>query len=127
MVLGLYYLTKELKSTPERKVKGEGRTFYSAEEVIIALNEQQVELHAKIKVRARVEDKATGALSIQRIDTTVGRVIFNQVVPETVPYINVELKKKDLKLVIGDMIRRTNIPITAEFLDGLLKAVFLSN
>jgi DNA-directed RNA polymerase subunit beta' len=124
MVLGLYYLTKELKSTPERKVKGEGHTFYSAEEVIIALNEQQVELHAKIKVRARVEDKVTGALSIQRIDTTVGRVLFNQVVPETVPFINVELKKKDLKLVIGDMIRRTNIPITAEFLDNIKELGF---
>src|SRR5690606_35593011 len=84
MVLGLYYLTKERKSTPERHVAGEGRRFYSAEEVIIAYNEGQADLHATIQVKAKVEEEDGGPLSIKLISTSVGRVLFNQVVPETV-------------------------------------------
>jgi DNA-directed RNA polymerase subunit beta' len=57
MILGLYYLTKPRKSTADIKVKGEGKTFYSAEEVVIAFNEGQIDLHATIKVRARVENE----------------------------------------------------------------------
>ena len=56
MVLGLYYLTKERKSIPENPVRGEGSRFYSAEEVIIAYNEKQVDLHAAIKCRVRTEE-----------------------------------------------------------------------
>jgi DNA-directed RNA polymerase subunit beta' len=86
MILGLYYITKERKGTPERPVLGEGLTFYGAEEVIIAYNEKRAELHAPIKCRVKV--KENGELKYKLINTTVGRVLFNQVVPEEVGYIN---------------------------------------
>src|SRR6187455_2717061 len=57
MVLGLYYLTKGRKSTPEHPVKGEGKKFYSSEEVIVAFNEGKISKHAIVKVRATVKDK----------------------------------------------------------------------
>src|SRR4051812_28802047 len=81
MVLGLYYTTKGRKSEGKSKVKGEGRIFYSSEELIIAHNEGQVDLHAWIKVMGRVADEK-GKLSKKLIETTVGRVLFNEVVPE---------------------------------------------
>jgi DNA-directed RNA polymerase subunit beta' len=122
MVLGLYYLTKERSSTPEIKVLGEGRRFYSSEEVIIALNEKQVDLHAKIKVKGRVEEN--GEMVIKLIDTTVGRVLVNEVVPASVPFINELLTKKTLKKIIGDIIKRTNFHITANFLDDIKELGF---
>ena len=76
MVLGLYYITKSRKSTEELKVRGEGKTFYSSEEVIIAYNENKVDLHAPIKCRVNVLDE-NGELVWKIIETTVGRVIFN--------------------------------------------------
>lgn len=118
MVLGLYYITKEKRSAGDIKVKGEGRAFYSAEEVIIAYNEGQLDLHACIKVRARVEDDKGGMVT-KLIDTTTGRVIFNEVAPKQVPYINMLLTKKNLKTVIGDVLERTNFAVTAEFLDNI--------
>jgi DNA-directed RNA polymerase subunit beta' len=95
MVLGLYYLTKERKSIDDNPVKGEGRRFYSAEEVIIAYNEGQLDLHAGIECRVRSEEN--GEKTAKRIKTTVGRVLFNQAVPEEVPYINELLTKRNLK------------------------------
>ncbi len=118
MVLGLYYITKEKRSVGDLKVKGEGRAFYSAEEVIIAYNEGQLDLHACIKVRARVEDDKGGMVT-RLIDTTTGRVIFNEVAPKQVPYVNMLLTKKNLKTVIGDVLERTNFAVTAEFLDNI--------
>jgi DNA-directed RNA polymerase subunit beta' len=118
MVLGLYYITKERKSTPENPVKGEGRRFYSAEEVLIAFNEGQLDLHAPIKVRVKTENEA-GKLVNTLMDTTTGRVIFNQAVSDEVPYINQLLTKKNLKKVIGDVLRRTNFKVAAEFLDNI--------
>ena len=82
MILGLYYITKHRKGTPERPVKGEGLTLYGAEEVIIAYNEGRAELHAGIKCRVRVREN--GELFYKLIDTTIGRVLFNEVVPEEV-------------------------------------------
>ncbi len=122
MVLGLYYLTKEKKSMPDSIVKGEGKIFYSAEEVIIAHNEDRVDLHAGIKVRARVEEN--GKLVTRLIETTVGRTILNEVVPEAVPFINILLTKKNLKAVISDIIRRTNFYVTANFLDDIKELGF---
>jgi DNA-directed RNA polymerase subunit beta' len=122
MVLGLYYLTKERTSTPELKVMGEGKTFYSAEEVIIAFNEKQVDLHAKIKVRIKVLENDVRVSKI--IETTVGRVMLNQVVPEQVPYINELLTKKALKKIIGDIIKLTNFHVTANFLDEIKELGF---
>ncbi len=119
MVLGLYYLTKERKSTPERHVAGEGRRFYSAEEVIIAYNEGQADLHATIQVKAKVEEEDGAPLKIKLISTSVGRVLFNQVVPETVPYVNELVTKRNLKLIISDIIRRTDFAVTAKFLDDI--------
>src|SRR5204862_2181555 len=75
MVLGLYYITKGRKSTPEEPVKGEGKVFYSLEEVMIAYNEGIVDLHAHIKVKTHIREK--GELVKKVIETTVGRVMFN--------------------------------------------------
>lgn len=118
MVLGLYYLTKGRKTTPEHKVKGEGSRFYSAEEVIIAHNEGRADLHAWIKVRGRGENEK-GELVEKLIETTVGRVLFNEVVPKTVPFINELLSKKNLKKVISDILNRTKFSSTAAFLDDI--------
>ena len=118
MILGLYYLTKPKKSTAEVKVKGEGSTFYSAEEVVIAFNEGVIDLHAVIKVRSKTDD-SEGNLVIKIIETTVGRVIFNQSTPATVPFINQLLTKKSLKKIIGDIIIRTDFTQTAKFLDEI--------
>ncbi|MBK9485647.1 MAG: DNA-directed RNA polymerase subunit beta' [Chitinophagaceae bacterium] len=118
MVLGLYYITKGKKSTPEEKVKGEGKSFYSPEEVIIAYNEKVIDLHANIKVKVDFRNP-DGSLTNKLLDTTVGRVIFNQHVPKTVGYINTLLTKKALREIIGDIIKWTSVPITAKFLDDI--------
>ena len=118
MVLGLYYITKGKKSTPEEIVKGEGKSFYSAEEVIIAYNEKVIDLHANIKVKADFRNP-DGTLTNKLIETTVGRVIFNQHVPKTVGFINALLTKKALREIIGDIIKWTSVPITAKFLDDI--------
>jgi len=118
MVLGLYYMTKLRKSTPELKVNGEGLTFYSPEEVIIAYNEKRVDLNASIKVRTKdYNDK--GELVLQIIETTVGRVLFNETVPEVAGYINEVLTKKSLRDIIGDILKATSVPETADFLDKI--------
>ena len=118
MVLGLYYITKGKKSTTTEKVKGENKSFYSAEEVIIAYNEKQIDLHANIKVRADFRNP-DGTLTRKLLETTVGRVIFNQHVPKTVGFINTLLTKKALREIIGDIIKWTSVPITAKFLDDI--------
>jgi DNA-directed RNA polymerase subunit beta' len=117
MVLGLYYITKGKKTTKDLKVLGEGKVFYSAEEVIIAYNEKKVDLHAWIKVKTKVRENET--LVEKLIETTVGRVIFNQVVPEECGFVNQLLTKKSLRDVIGDIIKVTNVPTTAKFLDDI--------
>ncbi|MEX0287747.1 MAG: DNA-directed RNA polymerase subunit beta' [Flavobacteriaceae bacterium] len=118
MVLGLYYMTKERKSTDDITVKGEGLTFYSYEEVVIAFNEERVELNASIKVRAK-DFNEEGELVDQIIPTTVGRVLFNMVVPEEAGYINDVLNKKSLRDIIGRILAVTDVPTTAEFLDKI--------
>jgi len=117
MVLGLYYITKARKSTPERKIKGEGFIFYSPEEVIIAYNEKVIELHAIIKVR--VPDIINGKHVVKLVETTVGRVIFNEVVPKEVGYINELLTKKSLRDIISNVLKVTGIASTAKFLDDI--------
>ncbi|MBS1737564.1 MAG: DNA-directed RNA polymerase subunit beta' [Bacteroidetes bacterium] len=123
MVLGLYYITKAKKSTADEKVKGEGKAFYSPEEVIIAYNEKTIDLHAAIKVKVNVR-KDDGTLVNKLIDTSVGRVIFNQHVPKSVGFINALLTKKALREIIGDIIKWTNIPATAKFLDDIKQLGF---
>ena len=117
MVLGLYYITKGRYSIPEHTVKGEGMIFYSPEEVIIAYNERKVDLHAYIKVR--VELPENGKYVPRMIDTTVGRVLFNQVVPKEYGYINQLLTKKALRDIIGDILKKTGTAKAAQFLDDI--------
>ena len=117
MVLGLYYMTKGRRSEGDIKVKGEGKNYYSSEEVIIAYNEGRADLHAFVNVKVTLEEK--GKLVDKLIETTVGRIIFNQVVPETVGYINKLLTKKALREVISLIINKTDIPRTAKFLDDI--------
>lgn len=124
MVLGLYYITKGKRSTEELKVLGEGKIFYSPEEVIIAYNEKRVELHAWIKVKVNVRDEKTGELKKKLVETTVGRVIFNQFVPEEVGFVNALLTKKNLREIIGQIISITNVPKTAKFLDDIKQLGF---
>jgi DNA-directed RNA polymerase subunit beta' len=118
MVLGLYYMTKERKSTPEHKIKGEGQTFYSVEEVHIALNEGRLDLNAGVKIRAK-DFNENGELVYKIIPTTAGRVLFNEVVPEAAGYINEVLTKKSLRDIIGKILAVTNVPTTAAFLDDI--------
>ncbi len=117
MVLGLYYMTKSKKSTPEEKVMGEGMTFYSPEEVIIAHNEKMVDLHAIIKAKVPVYTEE--GIVAKVIETTVGRVLFNQVVPAEVGYINELLTKKNLRDAINLVLKRAGISKAAIFLDEI--------
>jgi DNA-directed RNA polymerase subunit beta' len=118
MVLGLYYMTKEKKSTKSSKVKGEGLTFYSSDEVNIAYNENKVDLNASIKVRVN-DLNDSNQIQTKIIETTVGRVLFNEVVPEKVGFINQVLNKKSLRGIIGNILKLTSIPETADFLDKI--------
>ncbi|MBI9042116.1 DNA-directed RNA polymerase subunit beta' [Lutibacter sp.] len=118
MVLGLYYMTKERRSTPEVPVKGEGLTFYSPEEVTIAFNEKAVDLNAVIKVRTKDFNEERKLVS-KIIETTVGRVLFNEVVPEKAGYVNEVLNKKSLRDIIGEILKLTDVPTTGKFLDEM--------
>src|SRR5690625_1147676 len=118
MVLGLYYMTKGRKSTPENKMKGEGQTFYSSEEVIIAHNEGRADLNSIIKVRVKTKDEEGNEKS-EIIETTVGRVLFNEVVPEEVGFINEVLNKRALRDIIGEVLKTTSVPRTGEFLNEI--------
>jgi DNA-directed RNA polymerase subunit beta' len=123
MVLGLYYITKERLSTDEEKVMGEGQRFYSPEEVMIAYNENRLDLHAKITARVQVEDEE-GNLVKKLVETTTGRILFNTQVPENIPYINELLTKKNLRKIIGDVLERTSFAETALFLDAIKEMGF---
>ncbi|NOT52634.1 MAG: DNA-directed RNA polymerase subunit beta' [Chitinophagaceae bacterium] len=123
MVLGLYYITKGKKTNDKETVRGEGKIFYSADEVIIAYNEKVVDMHAWIKVKMNIRN-ADGLLEHKLIETTVGRVIFNQHVPAEVGFVNALLTKKNLREIIGDIIKITNVPKTAKFLDDIKQLGF---
>ena len=118
MVLGLYYMTKKKLSIKDEVVKGEGLIFYSHEEVKIAYNENKVDLNASINLRTKDLDE-NGELVNKIIETTVGRVMFNEVVPERAGYINEVLTKKSLRDIIGKILKLTSVPETAEFLDKI--------
>ncbi|HQW05845.1 MAG TPA: DNA-directed RNA polymerase subunit beta' [Flavobacteriales bacterium] len=121
MVLGLYYITKGRKTDEERVMKGEGRTFYSPEEVIIAYNEGQLDLHTFIKLRWA---DINGKTSI--IETTCGRTLFNEVVPNEVGFINEVLTKKALRDIIGLVTKETGTARAALFLDDIKDLGFMS-
>ncbi len=119
MVLGLYYMTKVKKGTKDEPVSGEGMTCYSTEEVRIAYQEGKLDLHAEIKMRFV---DVNGIASI--IDTTCGRVLFNDHVPAEAGYINDLLTKKSLRGIISHVLNSTNVPRTAQFLDDIKKLGF---
>ncbi|MGN1212087.1 MAG: DNA-directed RNA polymerase subunit beta', partial [Candidatus Cryptobacteroides sp.] len=113
MVLGLYYITKARPGA-----KGEGMKFYGPEEVIIALNEKAIDIHASVEVRLPV-DKMNPEAGTQMVKTTPGRIIVNQLVPKEVPYINEILGKKSLRKIISNVIKYTGVARTAQFLDDI--------
>ncbi|MCQ2183480.1 MAG: DNA-directed RNA polymerase subunit beta' [Bacteroidales bacterium] len=113
MVLGLYYITKIRPGA-----KGEGKSFYSPEEVIIALNEKAIEMHSLIKVRIDV-DKQDPSKGQHLVETTAGRIIVNQYVPDEVPFVNEVLGKKALRKIITEVIKHTGVTRTSKFLDDI--------
>ena len=117
MVLGLYYITKTRKSTKDDPVNGEGMHFYSPQEVKVAFNEKRLDLHAYIKVK--INNMVNGEEVEQVIETTTGRILFNELVPKEVGYINELLTKKSLRDIITKIIKVTGVPKTAKFLDDI--------
>ncbi|MEY3426310.1 MAG: DNA-directed polymerase subunit beta [Bacteroidota bacterium] len=118
MVLGLYYITKGKVGTKEAVVKGENAVYYSPEEVIIAYNERQLDLHAHIKVKT-YDLNEQGVPTLQILETTCGRVLFNERVPREVGYINDVLTKKALRDIIGEVLKVSGTSRTAQFLDDI--------
>jgi len=113
MVLGLYYITK-----PRKGVKGEGRVFYGPEEAIIAYNERQADLHAIVK--CLVDDIDENGNPITELkETTIGRILFNQVVPKEVGYINEILTKRSLRDIIAVVMKKAGADKVAAFLDDI--------
>jgi DNA-directed RNA polymerase subunit beta' len=119
MVLGLYYLTKGRKGTADKPEKGEGKKFYSAEEVILAYNEGRLSKHAIIKVRVKVRDEKSSTLTSKVIDTVTGRVLFNQYVPEEVGFVDELLTKKKLQRIIADVFKIAGLAKASRFLDDI--------
>ena len=113
MVLGLYYMTKARKGA-----KGEGLTFYDLEEVKIAFNEGKVDLHAEVKVKGYDLNK-DGVPELQMIESTVGRILFNEFAPRESGFINEVLTKKALRDIIGKVQKVCGTPRTADFLDDI--------
>jgi DNA-directed RNA polymerase subunit beta' len=109
MVLGIYYLTKERLSTHEYPVRGEGRLFSDPEEVRIAYDNEDVDLQARIRLRFKGEI----------LDTTVGRTLFNETVPEPLRFVNQELKKKEVTALVGRCMNQLGNEVTVKFLDEL--------
>ena len=113
MVLGLYYITKIRPGA-----KGEGLTFYGPEEAIIAHNEGRCDLHAQVKVI--VKDLAdNGGYEQKLVETSVGRVIVNGIIPDEVGYVNKVISKKSLRDIISDVIKAVGFARACEFLDGI--------
>jgi DNA-directed RNA polymerase subunit beta' len=118
MVLGLYYITKA-----RQDAKGHGMKFYGPEEVIIGYNEGRVALHAEIEVRLP-NDLTDLSKGYSLVKTTVGRILFNQVVPHEVGYINEILTKKSLRDIIGNVLKVSGVARTAQFLDDIKEIGF---
>ena len=112
MVLGLYYITKIRPGA-----KGEGLTFYGPEEAIIAHNEGKCDLHAQVKVI--VDDIVDGKPERHMVETSVGRVIVNGIIPNEVGYVNKVISKKSLRGIIADVIENVGFAEACEFLDGI--------
>ena len=119
MVLGLYYITKLRPGA-----KGTGLTFYGPEEAIIAYNEKRVDMHAPVKVL--VDDLNENGLPIRHlVETSVGRVIVNEVIPGEVGFINTIISKKSLRDIITRVIKAVGMSRACEFLDGIKNLGYL--
>ncbi len=118
MILGLYYLTKDKKSTPEQPVLGEGMIFYSPQEVILGLKTGKVDVHAAIKVRLK-ETNPQANEKYQLMETTAGRVLFNQYLPEEYGYINDLLTSKKLQTIVTNLYTLVGTDRVAKFLDDV--------
>ncbi len=113
MVLGLYYITKLRKGA-----KGEGLKFYGPEEAIIAYNEGKVDIHAPVQVLVNDLDENGNIVKVMR-ETSVGRVIVNELVPDEMGYLNTIISKKSLRDIISDVIKTVGVARACEFLDGI--------
>ena len=113
MVLGLYYITK-----PRKGAKGDGFTFYGPEEAIIAYNEKRADLHANVRCIVDDIDEQGNPVKVLK-ETTVGRIIFNQMVPQEVGYINTLLTKKSLREIISTVMAKAGADKAAAFLDDI--------
>ena len=112
MVLGLYYITKLRPGA-----KGEGLTFYGPEEAVIAYNEGRCDLHASVKVI--VKDLIDGKIQNHLVETSVGRVIVNQIIPDEIGFFNGVISKKSLRGLIADVIKSVGMARACSFLDGI--------
>ena len=123
MILGSYYLTMEVAGE-----MGEGNYYSSPEEAVIAYENHDLGLHAKIKVR--VQKEVVGVLETRKIETTVGRLIYNEGIPQNLgfvdrtnpenlfePEINFAVAKKNLGKIIEKSINSNGLSATAELLD----------
>ncbi|MBQ5616362.1 MAG: DNA-directed RNA polymerase subunit beta' [Bacteroidaceae bacterium] len=113
MVLGLYYITKLREGA-----KGQGLTFYGPEEALIAYNEGKVDIHAPVKVLVNDLDENGNIVKMMR-ETSVGRVIVNEIVPDEVGFLNTIISKKSLRDIISDVIKKVGVARAADFLDGI--------
>ena len=114
MVLGLYYITKLRKGA-----KGEGLTFYGPEEAIIAYNEKKCDIHAIINVVVNDVDEDGKVVKKLMKETSVGRVMVNQIVPDEAGYVNTVISKKSLRDIISHVIEVCGVTKACEFLDGI--------
>ncbi len=114
MVLGLYYITKLRKGA-----KGEGLTFYGPEEAIIAYNEKKCDIHAIINVVVNDVDENGKVVKKLMKETSVGRVMVNQIVPDEAGYVNTVISKKSLRDIISHVIEVCGVTKACEFLDGI--------
>ena len=113
MVLGLYYISKIRPGA-----KGEGLSFYGPEETIIAHNEGKCDLHAQVKVVVDDRDE-NGNKYRHTVETSVGRVIVNGIIPDQVGYVNTVISKKSLRDIIAAVIKNVGFAEACEFLDGI--------
>ena len=114
MVLGLYYITKLRPGS-----LGEGLKFYGPEEAEIAYNEGKVSLHAPVSVVVKDVDKDGNIIEHMVENTSVGRVLVNQYVPQEIGYVNEILSKKSLRDIIGKVIKVCGVTRSAQFLDDI--------
>ena len=119
MVLGLYYITKLREGA-----KGHGMTFYGPEEALIAYNQGRVDIHAPVKVLVEDRDEEGNYVNVLR-ETSVGRVIVNQIVPREMGFVNKIISKKSLRDIISEVIKRVGVARSADFLDGIKNLGYL--